>query len=668
IIEAKNNVKIVDDKKNIYRLKQLKYFVKEELIEGSGLISNNADGSYMETRNFKIDIKNKKSSFFKNKYTTCNKIKNLNDEYCPSWSISSNETKHDQNKKEIVHKSALLKLKNIPVLYMPYFYHPDPSVKRKSGFLQPKFQSISNSGKTLATPYFFALSEDKNFILTPVIYTNEKSMLKANYIQKFKNSSLEIDTSYWGGYSNFDNNKLKGSKNHFFLDFQNENDDLLLKKNKINFKLQRVSQENYLKINKINSNLFEQDINNLENKIELISFDETKKLSVAAKIFEKLNIHSNEKYEYVFPNLNFSKNFYNKNGNNFNLTSIVEGKQLNVNEKQLKSVNSLNYNTNPTIYKSIGLTQNLKTSFKNINYNFETSNKNVSNINNYFTIGVDNSIPFYKKNSNITESLVPRFFAKYTSGSEKYLGDQDKEIGYFDLFSMDRSNDMLKPETGLNAGLGIDWERNNLDSNKSIYLKNKFGIGQIFNSKKNNMPTKSTLDQKSSDFVGLYSFNLLGKKNETIELESDKKIKYLERFKQNNLGLYYKFSIDRDLNSINKNNLELSTVYKNFNAGITFSDKKNIFDKEKYYSLETINKINNNLYISLNNKKNLVTNNTEKLSLGVIFENDCIAYNFSYNKEFYQNNDLNNNNSLTFSFVIKPFGDSLAPDLSEFVK
>ena len=56
---------------------------------------------------------------------------------CPPWLIQSEEIKHDKNKKQLIYKNALLKVYNIPVFYLPKFFHPDPTVKRQSGILRP---------------------------------------------------------------------------------------------------------------------------------------------------------------------------------------------------------------------------------------------------------------------------------------------------------------------------------------------------------------------------------------------------------------------------------------------------------------------------------------------------------------------------------------------------
>ena len=42
---------------------------------------------------------------------------------------------HDNKKRELFYENAVLKFYNFPVMYFPKFFHPDPTVKRRSGFL-----------------------------------------------------------------------------------------------------------------------------------------------------------------------------------------------------------------------------------------------------------------------------------------------------------------------------------------------------------------------------------------------------------------------------------------------------------------------------------------------------------------------------------------------------
>ena len=38
---------------------------------------------------------------------------------------------HDKDKKQINYKNALLKIYDLPILYFPKFFHPDPTVERQ---------------------------------------------------------------------------------------------------------------------------------------------------------------------------------------------------------------------------------------------------------------------------------------------------------------------------------------------------------------------------------------------------------------------------------------------------------------------------------------------------------------------------------------------------------
>ena len=74
---------------------------------------------------------NKESTIIKKGvFTTCKKTDN-----CPPWELSSDKITHDKTKKIIYYDDAWLRMYDVPVLYFPKFFHPDPTVKRQSGFI-----------------------------------------------------------------------------------------------------------------------------------------------------------------------------------------------------------------------------------------------------------------------------------------------------------------------------------------------------------------------------------------------------------------------------------------------------------------------------------------------------------------------------------------------------
>ena len=48
----------------------------------------------------------------------------------------------------------VLKIYDKKIFYFPKFFHPDPTVKRQTGFLIPRLQDNSTTGLSLNLPYF----------------------------------------------------------------------------------------------------------------------------------------------------------------------------------------------------------------------------------------------------------------------------------------------------------------------------------------------------------------------------------------------------------------------------------------------------------------------------------------------------------------------------------
>ncbi|MEL0107198.1 MAG: LptA/OstA family protein, partial [Rhodospirillaceae bacterium] len=53
----------------------------------------------------------------------------------PLWQIKASKVVHDKNRQQIEYSDAWLEVFGVPVFYTPYLAHPDPTVKRRSGFM-----------------------------------------------------------------------------------------------------------------------------------------------------------------------------------------------------------------------------------------------------------------------------------------------------------------------------------------------------------------------------------------------------------------------------------------------------------------------------------------------------------------------------------------------------
>ena len=114
----------------------------------------------------------------------------------PTWQIKASEVVHDSKRKKITYKNAFLEFLGFPVAYTPFYSHPDPSVKRQSGFLFPRYTSNSELGTIIGTPYYFSLSPHKDLTVEPMYIGNQRPLIYTQYRQKFLNGEINVDTSF----------------------------------------------------------------------------------------------------------------------------------------------------------------------------------------------------------------------------------------------------------------------------------------------------------------------------------------------------------------------------------------------------------------------------------------------------------------------------------------
>ena len=672
IINAIGNVVFVDQDKNKFFFKSFIYNEIEEKGEGSAIIAKTSDGSYLQSRNGTLDNKKKLVRLDSGEFTSCSKIKNAKGEFCPSWSLKSKKIIHDKNKKTITHKHAFFKLKKLPILYTPYISHPDPSVKRRSGFLPPVIKTIENLGRTIKVPYFVEISKDKDLTITPIYYFDENHILNTSYRQALKYGFLNIETSYTKGYKRLEQRgRTEGSRNVFFADYTGQKKNLIFKNNDINLKIQRVSQENYLKVNRLNTKLFKEDIRTLENIFRIQSYDENKRLDLKTGIYENLDVNDSSKYTYFFPDGIFSINSKKNSLYNLNFNSYFQGRKFEKTQKQLKVKNNLSLSGQQYVLKNTGIGSSLKFSIFNKNiYNDDVAGlEDDLNINNNFTIASDNKLPLVKISKNSYQSITPRIFLKYTTGKMQNARDQDKILDYSDVFAINRTNDTDAIETGSSAGYGFEYmfNKNKINSTDKIF-SSKFSLGQVIrNNKEDALPTKSSLNNKTSDFVGNFNLSIFGKKIKKYEDNNDSKLTFLNNFNQNMLSINYKYNLNNDFSDTFRNSVNFTGVYNGFSANFVFDEKTKHIGNEKYGTLELGKVFSKNYYFKFKNKRNLITDSTEYNRLSFNFENDCIISSLTYSRDFYSDKDLKNTKTLIFGITIKPFADSLGPDLTEFI-
>ncbi len=113
----------------------------------------------------------------------------------PLWQIKAVKIVHDEESHDIEYTDATMEMFGIPVAYTPYFRHPDPTVRQRSGLLIPRLGHTSDVGYIIGAPYYWGIGPDRDVTLEPVVYTTDGSMLIGQYRQRFASADLDFKAS-----------------------------------------------------------------------------------------------------------------------------------------------------------------------------------------------------------------------------------------------------------------------------------------------------------------------------------------------------------------------------------------------------------------------------------------------------------------------------------------
>ena len=138
----------------------------------------------------KATRQNGKVNIFKRAmYSPCKVCK---DSPIPLWQLRAKTITHDQGEQEITYQNATMDIYGVPLLYAPYFFHPDPAVKRKSGFLFPTLGQSNNLGPAIKTPYFYVIDRHSDLTISPIITGKQGPILAAEYRKRIHRGDLKL--------------------------------------------------------------------------------------------------------------------------------------------------------------------------------------------------------------------------------------------------------------------------------------------------------------------------------------------------------------------------------------------------------------------------------------------------------------------------------------------
>ena len=203
-------------------------------------------------------------------------------------------------------------------------------------------------------------------------------------------------------------------------------------------------------------------------------------------------------------------------------------------------------------------------------------------------------------------------------------------------FSMDRLENSNNFETGLTGTIGFDYKI------EQDYKNFDFSIAQIINQKENKkMPSITSLDEKLSDIVGSSKLAL----NETVNFT-------------------YNFSIDQNYKDFNYNEFNTNLIFDPMKIGFGYVLEDEHIGNQEYFKTK-IDYTNKNGLLSFETKRNLISDSSEFYNLSYEYLNDCLRAGLVYRREFYNDSELEPENSLMFKITLTPFGGFSSPSFTK---
>lgn len=119
----------------------------------------------------------------------------------PSIAIQAEKVVQDEELRAILYRNAVFRIGGVPVFYLPFFAHPDPTVERASGFLTPTPSYDEGRGLSLEVPYLRVISPSEDWLISPQLNTEVAPFLTLQWRRRFGDGMVLARAGYTYEYS-----------------------------------------------------------------------------------------------------------------------------------------------------------------------------------------------------------------------------------------------------------------------------------------------------------------------------------------------------------------------------------------------------------------------------------------------------------------------------------
>ena len=624
------NEVMLADKMSIGEMQQIKALLK--------------DKSQVTAKSFRKKSNNTKV-MHKATYTACDVCEGKE----PLWQVSARKVQHDEDSQNMNYTDAVLKFKGVPVFYTPFLSHPDPTVKRRSGFMMPTMGSSNYFGAFIQPRYFWAVDDQTNVMFTPIFSSDKNPVLSGAFKHYFYGADTSLDGSYLR-----DNGDRKGkNRGHLFALGRYDINDYW----RLTYNANYVSDYTYLK----DLSLPYQDDAWLTSNVKLERFEGRDYVSVEAFYYKMLSYNLHRRNEGQYRAINQRKptvaplidmEFYtdpSKIGSYFkNRISTASVYHQNGSETQrLTSINSWELPMTSRFGEKYRFVASVKSDVYYVNkYAYQNNDQYTGTTARVFPqAGVEWRLPFVRATDTSRQILEPVVVAVVAPNGENKtdkIPNEDSADVYYDdtnVLDLDRYAGYDRNDTGSRLSYGLRWS-----TYGNIIGRTSSFIAQTYEKSRNSSFLKNLDSENRSHFSDLVG-RINAQPNEYLDLN-------------------YRFRLDKK--TLDAKYSELGTgvgpkflrayVSYIFLQGNTYYNDLYSERKELYTSLSS--DISEHWSVKVYNLRDLTKQSKGNLEHGgsVVYEDECFKWETVFRKYNSSNPDLDNDYEVGTTFYLKTLG------------
>ncbi|MGD1934118.1 MAG: LPS assembly protein LptD [Candidatus Phaeomarinobacter sp.] len=575
-------------------------------------------------------------------YTVCDVCKE-DPTSSPLWQIRSFNVIHDKEKKRVEYEDAFIEFFGVPVFYTPYLSHPDPSVKRQTGFLTPTIAVSPEFGTTVRTPFFWNIAPNMDLTLRPRWQTQVGHVYAAEFRHHVGFGEYRINASgTWPDEEEVRGTNIDPFRGHLFADGIFD----ITEKTTAGIDLKLTTDETYLR----RYDIFNE--NDLISTAHVQTLDGRNFARAEAMYFQGLQANDDQaNIPFVAPLIDAE----------YYLEPLIAGGQvrasinvLNLQREEGTSFQRVSADVGWDISRTaksgeiFGAFADLRGDIYVVDedtINGIGQNKSSVQTRILPTVGLEYRWPWISNGESSSQVIEPIIQAVYSpSNSNPRDIPNDDSLGVdFDtthLFDRNRYPGLDQFEDGARINYGLQYSLLGDSGGEASVL-----LGQSYRLEENaNFPAGSGLQDSDSDIVGRVQIKPASYLDLVGRFRADPKDGKLLR---NEVSLSSNFELFED------RPISISANYVFLDASL---DTVNNREGEEVNSAFSFN-FADNWWVNGQARRDLRRAEMVSDSVGLTYLDECFLFSLSFNQSFIRDRDIEPTNSITFRIQLVSLGE-----------